>query len=406
MEKSKRTPEERKHRRKKITRIILVSIIGLLIIFRLMLPYIVLKYVNKTLANIKEYYGHVDDIDIALIRGAYVIKDIRIEKVDSAGVHDSIPFFTSPVIDLSVQWKAIFKGRVVGEIYVEDPVLNFVKGKHKNEDVKADTADFTKVIKDLMPLTVNHFEISNGQIHYMDKYSSPKLDISMKDINAVATNLSNVNDSAKLLPASLKATANAYEGKIDLNVNFDALQKAPTFDMNASVKNVNMVLLNDFWRAYGNFDLKKGNFGLYTEFAGKDGKFNGYVKPVLKDLDIVQWNKEEGNVGQILWETLVAGVAEILKNHKKEQLATKVPIEGRFDSPSVNLWDAISYVLRNAFIQALKPSIDNTININEVNDTESHKTFLQKIFGKKDKDAKSDDKEKSNKKEKKKKDKK
>ncbi len=373
-----------KLKRKRRRRIILVSIIGLLIVFRLILPYIVLKYVNKTLANIHQYYGHVEDIDIALIRGAYVIRDIRIEKKDSLGMIDSIPFFTAPVIDLSVQWKAIFKGRVVGEIYVEDPIINFVNGKHKGEDVKKDTADFSTVINKLMPLTVNHFEISNGQIHYIDKGSSPKVDIAMKKIKIVATNLSNVNDSSKLLPAALVASASAYEGDINLNVKFDALNRVPTFDMNAQVTHVNMVYLNDFLRAYGNFDVKKGNFGLYSEFAAKDGKFNGYVKPILKDMDIVQWNKEEGDLSQILWETVVAGAAEILKNHKKDQLASKIPIEGKFSSPQVGLWDAISYVLRNAFIQALKPAIDNTININKVNSPDKP-TFLQRVFGKKKK---------------------
>lgn len=368
-------------RRKKKIRTILVSIIVLLIIFRLFLPYIVLHYVNKKLGELKEYYGHVEDIDIALLRGAYIIKDIELVKIgNDQGEKDTIPFFRSNAIDLSVQWKAIFKGSIVGEIYVEDPVLNFVKGKHKNEDAKADTADFRQLIKDLMPLTVNHFEISNGEIHYIDQFSSPKVDVALKELAVVANNLSNVNDSTKLLPAHADATGKAYEGDFKLKVDFDALQKTPTFDMSAEITHVNLVLLNDFLRAYGNFDVKKGDFGLYTEFAGKEGGFGGYVKPVLKDLDIVQWTKEEGNFKQILWETLVGSAAELLQNQNKEQLASKVNIKGRFDDPSINLWRAISYVLRNAFVHALKPTIDNSISIKKLDDAKD-KTFLEKIFG-------------------------
>ena len=122
-------PALKKARRNKRRWIIFISIIAVLIIIRLILPFIVLKYVNKTLANLKDYYGHVEDIDIALIRGAYQINDIKITKKDSSSQKlDSIPFFTAREIDLSVEWKAIFKGSVVGEIFVEDPVLNFVKG--------------------------------------------------------------------------------------------------------------------------------------------------------------------------------------------------------------------------------------------------------------------------------------
>jgi len=388
MEKTTLSPEQKKLKRKRRRRIILLSIIAILVIARLILPYVVLKYVNKTLADIDQYYGHVEDIDIALIRGAYIINNIKIEKKDSlTGKLDSIPFFSSPEIDLSVEWKAIFKGKIVGEIYVEDPVLNFVNGKHEGEDVKQDTADFRKVIRDLMPLTVNHFEIANGQIHYIDKFSNPQIDVSLKDIRAVATNLSNVNDSAKLLPARLEATGSAYDGHFALNVNFDALNKVPTFDMNATITSVNMVKLNDFFKAYGNFDLKKGNFGLYTEFAAKESKFSGYVKPIIKVLDIVQFNEEEGNALQILYESVIASAAEIFQNQRKGQFATKIPIEGRFDNPNLNLWDALSYVLRNAFIQALRPSIDNTINIGKVGETEKDRTFLQKVFGKRDTDG-------------------
>jgi hypothetical protein len=140
------------------------------------------------------------------------------------------------------------------------------------------------------------------------------------------------------------------------------------------------VQLNDFLRAYGNFDVKKGNFGLYTEFAAKEGTFGGYVKPIVKDLDVVQWNKEEGDLGQILWESIVGAAAEALQNQRTETLGTKIPITGRFKDPETNTWRAVSYVLRNAFVQALKPSIDASINIYKLDENDK-KTLLEKIFG-------------------------
>jgi hypothetical protein len=367
---------------KKKTRIIILLIVILLIAFRILLPYIVLSYVNKKLANLSEYYGHVDDIDIALFRGAVVIKDINIVKVNKQRKKSAIPFFTCPVIDSSVEWGALFKGRIVGEIYVENPVLNFVKGTHKGEDVKADTSDFNRVIKDMMPLTINHFEISNGQIHYIDKTSKPPLDISINDLKVIATNLSNVNDSAKLLPAHVDVSGHAYEGDFSVKVNLDALNKVPTFDMNAELKNLNLTLLTDFFKAYGNFDIKKGQMGLYMEFAAKQGGFGGYAKPLIKNMEVV---KGEGDLKEQVWEVIVAGAAKILENKKTDDVATKISINGKFDQPDMNIWKAISYLLRNAFVYALKPSIDNTINIQKMKENDK-KTLLEKIFGNKKKD--------------------
>jgi hypothetical protein len=374
------TPEERKKRKRK-RRIIWGSIIGGFIIFRLLLPYIVLHYVNGKLEHLEEYYGHVDDIDIHLYRGAYEIKDIKIlKKVDKGTLKDTIPFFKSPSIDLSIEWSAIFQGSIVGEISVEKPVINFIKDKHKGEDVKADTADFAQLVDDLMPVTINRFDIHNGEVHYLDLQASPKLDLVMKNINVTATNLTNVTESKEVLPATLKATAEAYQGTFVLNMKFDGLAKVPTFDMNTELKGLNLVLLNDMLREYGNFDVKKGTFSMYGEFAAKEGKFGGYAKPFLTDLDVVQWNKEEGNFKQILWETLVASAAEVLQNQNTEQLATKIPINGTFDKVHLNKWHAISYVLRNAFLHALRPSFDNSINIHRLKDNDK-KTFLEKLFG-------------------------
>jgi hypothetical protein len=372
------TPKKNK-RRKKLY--IFLGIAVFLIIVRLIMPYFILRYVNNKLATIKEYYGHVGDINLALIRGAYVIKDINIvKKGNQQGEKDTIPFFRSPRIDLSIEWSALLKGAVVGEIIAEDPVLNFVKGKHKGEDVKADTADFNRVIDDLMPVTVNRFEINNGQIHYIDQTKNPKIDVAMTDVHILAENISSVNKENKVLPAHATASGYTYGGNFKLNIDFDPLQKSPTFDMNAELTHMNLVELNDFLRAYANVDVKRGDFGLYTEFSAKNAEFGGYVKPILKDLDIVQWNKEEGNIAQILWETLIGAAAKVLENRNKEQVATKVDIKGKLEDPNVNIWRSVGYLLQNAFVHALKPSIDNTINIGKMDDAKD-KTLLERTFG-------------------------
>lgn len=385
------TPRRRKRRR--VLRIILITLVAALIIFRLLLPRIVLNYVNKKLSEMKEYYGHVEDIDIHLYRGAYVIKDIKILKIESKNkATDTIPFFKSDAIDLSVEWKSLFKGRIVSELEFTRPVINYVKGSNPDKKVKDDSADFRKLVKDLVPIKINRFQINNGEIHYVDPAANPKIDIKMDNIQVLATNLSNVTNKNELLPAHMRGTGNVYDGRFVLNTRMNLLETNPTFDLNAELLSLNMVNLNPMMQAYGNFDVKKGNFSLYTEFAAKNGQFGGYVKPIIKDLDVVQWNKQEGNFKQILWETLVATGAEILKNQRKEQLATKVDIEGRFTNPNVNTWRAISYVLRNAFVRALQPAIDDTINIDRMDGDDGKKTLLEKIFGDKDKDKKKDKK--------------
>ena len=56
-----------KTRKAKIILVIILFIIAL----RTALPYILLHYTNNILAEMNGYYGHVEDIDVALYRGAY-----------------------------------------------------------------------------------------------------------------------------------------------------------------------------------------------------------------------------------------------------------------------------------------------------------------------------------------------
>ncbi|MEO6305345.1 MAG: DUF748 domain-containing protein [Bacteroidia bacterium] len=283
-----------------------------------------------------------------------------------------------------MEWKAIFKGSIVGEIEVEEPVLNFVKGKQKNENVKQDTTDFKETIKKLMPLTINRFQINNGQIHFKDPYANPVIDVPMKNVQVKVENLSNVNDSNKVLPSTIVAKGDIYGRNFNLNVRLNAFEKQPIFDLDAGINNIDMINLNPFFKEYAKFEVEKGNFGLYTEFAAKDGAFNGYVKPLIKKMKVAK----EGNFAQIAWQTLIQGVDNLLENNKTDKLATKLPVKGRFDEPNTGLWTAISYILKTAFVLALQPSVDNTINIGKVEPEAEKKTFLQKIFGKNDKTEK------------------
>ena len=361
--------------------IILISVVVLLIVIRIILPYVVLHYANKTLAKMNGYYGHIDDIDLSLYRGAYIIHNIYLNKVDSVS-NKRTEFFKSRDIDLSIEWGAIFHGSLVGKMVFESPVLIFTKNKTELSQVRKDTTDFRKLLEHFMPLKVNRFEVNNGSIHYVDKTSSPKVDISLKQTHILAVNLSNVINNKVELPSTVTAQASVYEGTLNYNMKLNALAANATFELNAELKNTNLVLLNDFLRAYGNFDVEKGRFSLYTEMAAKEGKFKGYVKPMIKGLQVIGPKDTNDSFSHKLWEYIVGGVGVIFKNQKEDQVATKVRIEGDFSNPQTYTLDAIFEVLRNAFIQALLPSIDHEININSVGkkQPEDKRNFLQKIF--------------------------
>lgn len=206
-------------------------------------------------------------------------------------------------------------------------------------------------------------------------------------MHVLAGNLNNSADETSKLPSTIVADGKAYDGTIHINMKMNALNKQPTFDLAADIKGANLVKMNSFLKAYGKFDVSKGTFGLYSEFAAEGGKFKGYVKPIIKDLKVRGTEDKKDGFFQKAKEALIGLGGNILKNPKKKQVATKIPIEGTFKDTSIDSGSAIWEVLKNAFIEALMPSIDNEISLSsvkEVKGKEKKKSFFGRLFSGKD----------------------
>ncbi len=374
------TPSRRK--RLRIGLVVLLALAGI----RIALPYVLLHFANKRLANMAGYTGHIEDIDLALLRGAYRIETFYLDKVDSVSL-DRTPFIAAGVIDLSVEWKALFDGGIVGELDIDRPRLRFTKDKAEPDDIQKDTTGLGDLLKDFMPLRINRLALTDGRIEYADEGSTPPLDLALTDLEALATNLSSIANEEALLPSTVTAKALLYGGGLTFHMALDPLSRTTLFDMDLTVENMDLPKVNDFFKAYADFDVNKGSLSLYTEIATRDGAFQGYVKPVIKDLDVLGKEDRKDNVLRKLWEGIVGTAGSILTNPKKDQIATKVLLEGRLDAPDVRTWTAVIQILRNAFICALEPAIDREIDIASPLSGEPEKKggFLQAIFGKKEK---------------------
>lgn len=371
-------------KRRKTWYYIIGSLAVLLVAFRLALPYILLKYVNRQIDRMEGYEGYVKDIDVSLIRGAYALKNIRLDK-DSYRI--PVPFFAADTIDLSIEWEALFKGELVGEITVNNPEMNFVKGPTEATSQTDIDKSWVDVVDKLMPLRLNRFEVSNGTVYYRDYHSSPKVDIGATDLHILATNLTNADDLDEELPSDVDATGNMYNGKLKFDMQIDPLRKLPQFEARAELTNMDLTKVNDFIKAYGNFDVSKGQFSVYAEAAADEGRITGYTKPIIKDIKVLNWkdDQEKGKPLQPVWEAFIGGVSWLFKNKSKDQVATKAEFTGNIKDPDFDTWAIIGQVLRNAFIEALFPSLENSVSLSTLNKKEEKKGFLPQLFGKKKK---------------------
>ena len=329
----------------------------------------VLNYVNRKINETKGYSGSIENIDLHLWRGAYVIRNINIYK--NTGLVP-VPFFSAPAIDLSVEWKALFHGAFVGNIMFKESVINIVKGPTDAQTQTGIDAPWTDQIKQLFPLKINRFHIEDGVVHYRDFYSSPKIDLKLTDIYLTASNLTAGKESSRNGVATLHLEARpVVNGILKADATFDPYQHYPTFNLKAEMSHIPLVNLNDLTRAYAYFDFKNGTFAVATQMNASDGKFSGYIIPAFDHMQIFSIKEDITNPVKLAWEGVLGALGRALRNQPKDRFATKIPLSGNFDDPNPAILATIGNVFKNAFIRAFNPVVPGTINTNDVHERET-----------------------------------
>ncbi|MEZ4801818.1 MAG: DUF748 domain-containing protein [Gelidibacter sp.] len=353
------TKKKRKiYRKKRYT--VPIIILVLLIAFRLYLPILVRNNINKVLADIPGYYGQVQDVDIALIRGAYVLNGLYLNKVNAK---TQVPFLNFPKSDISIEWKSLFHGKIVSEIIMSSPEVIYVFEDQQTAGKKPDVDDWTKALTDIVPIDINHFEVHNGKVAFVQLQADPNIDLNISKVEIYADNLRNVKAKERTLPSPIHATGVTFgNGNMKLDGNINLIKEIPDMDLSFALENSNATALNDFTRHYAGIDFERGTFGLYSEVAIADGYLKGYMKPLLTDSKMI--GKDDGFIG-VLWEGFVGFFKFILKNHRTDTLATKIPIEGDLNNVEAGVWPTVINIFGNAWIKAFKGEVDDDIEFKD-----------------------------------------
>jgi hypothetical protein len=341
---------------------LLITLAVLLIAARIALPYAVKWYANKKINAMPGYAGQIGDVSIHLWRGAYSIESIDIFKTEGKV---PVPFFASRVVDFSLEWKALFQGALVAKIEFDQPVINFVKGPSTATTQVGVDKPWFDVIKQLVPLQINRFEVFDGAVHYRDFYSTPKVDLTIDQVHMLATNLTNSLKVSKTLVANLDVTGRAFKtSPLSIHVKLNPATKEPTFDLAAKLDPVPLTEVNEFAAAYAKFKFTKGTFSMASELASADGKLDGYVKPLFDDIAVINL-QDIKNPLKFTWESLVAGVTRLFRNQPNDRLATKIPISGTFHDPKIGVLPTLGNILKNEFIRVFNGNVDGSISLKD-----------------------------------------
>lgn len=348
-----------KHHRLRAVGFILLGLAVVLGVVRLMLPWAVRNYVNRTLDRNGAYAGTIGPVQIHLLRGAYSIDDIRLSKTTG---DVPVPFFAAKRVDFAIQWNALLHRKIVGRVVMEQPEINFVDAPTGEDSQSGAGAPWLQMIRDLFPFKINSADIQDGSVHFR-AYQTPKpLDVYLSHLNGSIENLGNVRDETTPLVSTVHASGVAMDdAKFEFKMTLDPFSYRPTFHMALRLLGLDVTKINDLALAYGKFDFKRGWFDLVIEADSKEGLLTGYVKPLFRNLKVfsVSQDVKEDNILQFFWQALVGTATNLLKNRSRDQFGTLIPFSADATSATTaDLFATIGNILRNAFIRAYLPRLE------------------------------------------------
>ncbi|WP_028239902.1 DUF748 domain-containing protein [Stutzerimonas azotifigens] len=348
--------------------ITILVIAALLLVLHLALPMIVRNMLNDKLADMGDYRGHVEDVDLAWWRGMYQIDGLTITK---ASGEVQVPFLDVPSVDLGVSWSALWhEHAIVAVVDVNQPTLNFVDAESEEQQQAGEGIDWRDTLQEMLLIRLDEVNIHDGTLHFRNFTSDPQVNLYAQQVDLTILNLTNARQTEGSRDASMRGTGQFLgHAPMELDASFDPLVRMEDFAVQFRVTGVDLTRLNDFASAYGRFDFRGGEGDLVVEAEATDSQLSGYVKPLLRNVDVFNFQQdvenEDKGVLRGLWEAVVGGGQNVLQNQQKDQFATRIELSGRLDDAQISPMQAFIAILRNAFVEAFTPRFERALEENE-----------------------------------------
>lgn len=336
--------------------VVLIAIVLALVVLRAALPSLVTNYINDQIAALDGYDGQIESVDLLLLAGRYRIHHTEIIRT-GGGV--PVPLLKAESISLQLSWRALFSGRIEGSIHFDKAELNIVDGPTQESRQTGTEGAWNDLVESLFPFVINRIEISDSRLHFRNFQSDPPVNLMLEDIQLTISNLRNRAVDQDQRAARFYGTALLEEqAALQLDGSYEWLASQPDFDFRMRLEQLPIDTLDDLLRAYLNIDAS-GSLTVTAEIKVRDGHLEGYVQPLIRDLDILEWEKDvaQGDKGplSILWQGLLDFITEIFENQPQSQFGSRIPVTGDLDNIQTESFTAFFSVLYNAFIEALQP---------------------------------------------------
>jgi uncharacterized protein DUF748 len=250
----------------------------------------------------------------------------------------------------------------INELRLQDAKIDYVHSavtKSKEVQRAHKVADKAKEAHQdpTVRVKVEHGKIVNSEVGFVNKATDPDYRVFIAGMDMDLENLSNrLDEGTGLVTVTGRFMGS---GHTEMKGTFRPEKPNPDFDLNVKIVKTHVEAFNDVLRAYGDMDTHRGMFAFFSELAVKDDHIRGYVKPLLKDVEVYDPEQDkEKPVTKKIYEAVVGGVLGLLENKPRKEAATVTDLSGPVENPHANTWQVVEKLVQNAFFKAILPGFE------------------------------------------------
>jgi hypothetical protein len=173
-------------------------------------------------AHVEGYRVALGDIDLHPLRFSVDVLRIRVTQAGSAGE----PIVEVPRVAGGIEWRALLHGAVVATVQVDSPrvQLDYQQALREATDaVPLEKKGWQEAVQRLMPIEIDDFRVTDGELVYTDRERSPK-PIRVRDLDVHVENIRNVRSQAGL-PSPFEVRGRQESGSFSLRGRADFLAR-------------------------------------------------------------------------------------------------------------------------------------------------------------------------------------
>jgi hypothetical protein len=327
-----------------------VAIVGVVAAAYIVVPPLVLNFANRKLANMKKYSGHIAGIDLSLLHGGVVAKDLKLWQRDAGSIDR--PLASARAVRVHWIWHDLLHGRQLFDVTMVDPHVRIVNQAQK-EEAKHGNKSLQDELRGAFGDKLKALHIQDGDVVLEAQAGDQPVRLTLHDLNGDAIGLQDHAGPKHPRPAHIDLRGKSTPpGSFHVRAHFNPKDPVQAFQMLARVQTKDLEDWNKLLAKAADLKVKSGEMTLDVDLSGDDGKLDGAVRPYLKDLEIADFQGDHSALVAKIKNTLLGAAADILENGDTHVIAARAPIHGDLNQPGTSVWSTVWSGVEHAFAQS------------------------------------------------------